>query len=130
MHTYTYRMCAHIPRQAQYIFNTNRFHKEQHIHALANMVETAIVVFQEKDLDGCGSRVDITYYSPKWDPPAKLTRTQLKKHMKGAVLLHLDKKVTHFSAIVPDEILPVEEIMDMSPRAKRQALARCRQVHV
>ena len=130
MHTYTYRMCAHIPRQAQYIFDTNRFHKEQHIHALANMVETAIVVFQEKDLDGCGSRVDITYYSPKWDPPAKLTRTQLKKHMKGAVLLHLDKKVTHFRAIVPDEILPVEDIMDMSPRAKRQALARCRQVHV
>ena len=77
---------------------------EAHTAALANETNTYILVFQDKARDAYNSSVQVLLYEPGWKPPHQLKRPDVKVMVKGgqAVALHLNKQVTHYSAMVPD----------------------------
>ena len=78
----------------------NLFMKEAHIHTLANMNNTKILVVQEED-----RRVSTTLYSPGWAPQAALTRQAVRDLMNSdapPIVINLNKAVTHFSAYARD----------------------------
>ena len=78
----------------------NLFMKEAHIHTLANMNNTKILVVQQED-----RRVSTILYSPGWAPQAALTRQAVRDLMNSdapPIVINLNKAVTHFSAYARD----------------------------
>ena len=56
-------------------------------------------------MDELGSKVSITLYPPRYEPSTQLTRPQLKGLLKiqpRTLIMHLDARNTHFSAVVRD----------------------------
>lgn len=76
------------------------FMHEAHIHTLANMNDTKILVVQEEV-----RQVRTTLYSPGWAPATLATRQAVRDLMKTPappIVLNLDMPPTHFSAYARD----------------------------
>ena len=73
---------------------------------LATQHGSGIVVLQEKSKkDILGSKVSILYYPPNYKTPNLLSRPQFKGFLlacPNTVVMHLNAKNTHFSAVVRD----------------------------
>jgi hypothetical protein len=77
------------------------FMHEAHIHTLANMNDTKVLVVQEEAV----GRVRTTLYSPGWAPQVSVTRQAVKDLMQSdapPIVLNLNKANTHFSAYARD----------------------------
>ena len=92
--------------QAEVIMEKNKFLTEAHCHALANLKKRDILVFQDKKKDPLGCKVDVLHYEPGFRPQKKIgrrTAVQLMKSSPAPIPIHLNERVTHFSALVPIE---------------------------
>ena len=89
---------------------------------MANDHKRNILVFQDKKKDPYGSSVSVMLYAPGWVCGRWASRQVVKGLLKaaGTVAIHLNKKVTHWSAM-----LPVTAVVCTPPsRSKRKLPAR------
>ena len=92
--------------QAEEIHKKSEFLAEAHIAALADDVQTNILVFQPRSSKNeLGSKLQVLLYAPGYVPACVALRPAVKKMLKDgtAVPIYLNKKNTHFQAMVPDD---------------------------
>ena len=91
-----------LASQAITVDRENRFHKEPHIHVLANLKQQHILCFQEKTKDMYNCQVDVMHYKPGYNTQRKITKQETKEVLSihTPVCIHLNWRPTHFSAIV------------------------------
>lgn len=106
-HAHTRMLTASCLRpQAQVMHEEHEMLKMAHVLTLANEKNKHVLVFQDKLKDAYNCCVDVVHYKPGWDHPRKVTRRETRTLVAaGAVPIHLNDPPSHFSALIPLELV-------------------------